>query len=591
MRIRVLTTAIAVLLSVAVTNVTGVGSARADVACPVTQVLGVPGTHYYHVPGPTPWQPTLNPNQPGAVISQVADLLGAERAAGRISYEQVNHPADVGVAISYRKSNEIAVGLLKNRVKQIAARCPNTRFAIIGYSNGAGVAGDVAHAIGAGKGPVPAAKLSAVVLFADPRRDADSDTFIGPRVEGTGVDLPRKGGFGAVKDRTYQFCAAGDLVCDNDPKLTVLRPLMQKFATTANITFLAAVLKAVEENGLDLNKWARSVDEPDAVSLVTKVATTVQQVEAYNRLFPHGFYDKLDLNIDGRTATQWAADKIRDPGGVTLPIAPALQAVSQDASAPVDPTASAGIAAFGQFQQAVKTATGGATLRQTLARTGATAPGEKLTSLVTKAVLERDPNAVPGTVTKAIAGLADVADIVLAANPQQLSRFASGSAQVAAGVGQLASGIPSPGAVIQTVCGTGKAVASGLAIFSDGLRQYEASADLPQIADILEVLDPNTADGSRVYAALPEPIRTPGVKAVMSAMTGIGKVLNGLDKQRIISLARDYAEMVASCDLRALIGLPGLILRTIPVALETLSALATGLSGATRTLKTANAHA
>ena len=588
MRIRALVTATAVIAGVGVSGTIATSTASAgstDVPCPEIQVIGVPGTHYYHVPGPTPWQPTLNPAQPGAVITQVADFLGPERAAGRISYEQINHPADVGAVLAYRKSNAISVGLTTARIAQIAATCANTRFALIGYSNGAGVAGDVLHAIGHGNGPIPADRVVAGMLFSDPRRDAGRDQLVGPAVRGTGLDLPRPGGFGAVHDRTYQFCSAGDVICDNDPNETMLRPLMLRYANTENVTFVAQVLKEFQRNGIDPGKWGKQYGVKDPVELVTKVSASVYRVDDYNRRNLHGQYDRLELlNINGKTATQWTADKLRDPNGVQLPIGlPQVNVPNQPNVPPaqVDPGTQAGLVAFAQFQQAVKTALGGKTLRQTLDDTGAVnVPRQKLTSLVTRAVLAQDPSASPAVISKAVAGLADLGDIVLAVSPYQLSRLANGSAQVAAGLTQLASGVPNPQAVVQTVCGLGQTAAAALAITADVVRMYEASADLPQIADVLDLLDPTTADGRQIFAAMPAESRTPEVKTAMTSLARFAKMLDSLDKQRIIGLAQGYAEMVARCDLAAMIQLPGLLVQTVAVTTEVATAIATHLGGA-----------
>lgn len=586
MKVRAVLAAVAVIAAGGVTAVAVGNSATADDTCPAVQVLGVPGTFYYHTPGPTPWQPNFDPTKPGAMIADVAELLGPERAAGRIGYEQVNHPADIGAGLSYRASNAVGVDLLTARISQLAGSCPGTRFALIGYSNGAGVAGDVLHSIGQGKGPIPADRVAAGILFSDPRRDNARDQLVGPPVRGTGVDLPRSGGFGAVNDRTFQFCAAGDLVCDNDPNATLLRPLMQRFAKTANVTFVAAVLKAVQQNRLDVQKWAKYVGVQDPVSLAVKSATTVQQVEAYNRLGTHGLYNRPDLNIGGRTAVQWAADKIRDPAGVLPPIS----AQQQDPPAKVDPAVQGAITGFAAFQRAVKAATGGASLRQTLDRAAPAAPREKLTSLLVRAILAQDPSATPAAISKAIAALADAGDIVLAIDPNQLSRLAAGASQVSIAAAQLASGAVTPDAVLKTVCGTGQVSAAGLAIFADVLRRYEASADLPQIADILDLVDPTTADGALVFAALPKELRTPEGKAALMSLARIGRVLNSIDRQRIVNLARQYAEMVASCNLSSLAALPGAVAQTVVVAADLLRAL-TQLNRETREISPAASKA
>ncbi|WP_328989642.1 cutinase family protein [Kribbella sp. NBC_01245] len=208
--------------------------AAAETACPEIQVIGVPGTHY-HLSFPPPGLPRVDFNQPGAMITNVKEKLAPE---ARIAYEQVAYPADISVAMSYRDSTRWGATVAKRRIAEIAARCGQTRFAIIGYSQGAAIAGDVLHDIGAG--------------------------------------------------------------------------LVRRYAGTANLTFIETVIRALVANGIDLQKWAQYVDEPNPAVLLAKVAGTTRQVEAYNRLGTHGFYNDLRLDIGGKTATEIAADRIRN---------------------------------------------------------------------------------------------------------------------------------------------------------------------------------------------------------------------------------------------------------------------------------------
>ncbi|WP_052059906.1 cutinase family protein [Rhodococcoides fascians] len=60
-----------------------------------------------------------------------------------------------------------------------AARCPGSPVALTGYSQGAQVASEIARAIGAGDGPIPAKDVAAVALFSDPTRPASSPVFPG----------------------------------------------------------------------------------------------------------------------------------------------------------------------------------------------------------------------------------------------------------------------------------------------------------------------------------------------------------------------------------------------------------------------------
>ncbi|MFF4026320.1 cutinase family protein [Nocardia elegans] len=103
--------------------------------------------------------------------------------------------------------------------------CPTTRVIMLGYSDGAQIAGDLATRIGHGQGPVPASRVLAVGLLGDPRRGS-STPQLGEPAGGQGVEGPRAQDFGELNDRVRTVCAHGDLFCstspDTDPVLTAL---------------------------------------------------------------------------------------------------------------------------------------------------------------------------------------------------------------------------------------------------------------------------------------------------------------------------------------------------------------------------------
>src|SRR3546814_8978714 len=88
----------------------------------------------------------------------------------------------------------------------MAASCGDTRFAIVGYSQGADAAVDLAAEIGTGIGMVPPTRVEGVGLLSDPRR-SESDVLIGPAVGGNGASGPRIGGFGWLSGKTVTLCA------------------------------------------------------------------------------------------------------------------------------------------------------------------------------------------------------------------------------------------------------------------------------------------------------------------------------------------------------------------------------------------------
>ncbi|MYR08995.1 cutinase family protein [Gordonia sp. SID5947] len=111
------------------------------------------------------------------------------------------------------------------RTQQLMKQCPNSRTILAGYSQGADVAGDVAHLIGHGRGPVECSSVDAVGLLADPKRG--NAAVVGPQVKGTGISGSRPGGYGCLSDRMKWLCDPSDLYCNVTSKNPVLRSLGQ----------------------------------------------------------------------------------------------------------------------------------------------------------------------------------------------------------------------------------------------------------------------------------------------------------------------------------------------------------------------------
>uniref|UniRef100_UPI00130335B4 cutinase family protein n=1 Tax=Rhodococcus sp. JT-3 TaxID=1973213 RepID=UPI00130335B4 len=110
--------------------------------------------------------------------------------------------------------------------------CPNTKFTIIGYSQGADAAGDLASEIGNGKGPVDASQVLAVGLLADPGAGTKGSAVVGPRTSGQGIADPRPQGMGALSGRVASICDPGDLYCSiekgSSPLLGSLGSILSK---------------------------------------------------------------------------------------------------------------------------------------------------------------------------------------------------------------------------------------------------------------------------------------------------------------------------------------------------------------------------
>jgi hypothetical protein len=105
-----------------------------------------------------------------------------------------------------------------------------TSYVLVGFSQGAVIAGDVASDIGNGRGPVDDDLVLGVALIADGRRQDGVGNVIGPNPPGEGAEITlhelpilsgmgltmsgaRPDGFGALNNKTDEICAPGDLIC------------------------------------------------------------------------------------------------------------------------------------------------------------------------------------------------------------------------------------------------------------------------------------------------------------------------------------------------------------------------------------------
>ncbi|MFC4606195.1 cutinase family protein [Rhodococcus kronopolitis] len=180
--------------------------------CPKLYVVAIPGT----------WETSAAPDQvhPHGMLGGVTDGLGdADIRTDYVTYAATAFPWEGDVyADSKQQAHDNARGMLE----AMQQRCAATQFGIIGYSQGADAAGDLASEIGTGISTIRPEKVAAVGLLSDPRRSA-TDALIGPWVPGDGAGGARVGGFGWISDRTVTFCAVGDLYCSTEDDDFVMR--------------------------------------------------------------------------------------------------------------------------------------------------------------------------------------------------------------------------------------------------------------------------------------------------------------------------------------------------------------------------------
>lgn len=203
-----------------------------DASCPDVDLIAIPGTWES-----SPTDDPLNPTQfPIALLRNVTgpirDQFGTDRLeVYTVPYTaQFHNPLSADKQMSYNDSRAEGTRAAVKAITEMNDRCPLTSYVLIGFSQGAVIAGDLASDIGNGRGPVDEDLVLGVTLIADGRRQEGVGQPIGPNPPGQGAEITlqevptlsalgltmsgeRPGGFGALNNRTNQICAAGDLIC------------------------------------------------------------------------------------------------------------------------------------------------------------------------------------------------------------------------------------------------------------------------------------------------------------------------------------------------------------------------------------------
>lgn len=146
---------------------------------------------------------TFEPGTLGFIVGDPVYSALRQKISGKtLSSYKVNYPADLSPTSAAQGNADLV-----NHVRSQAASCPNQRFVLVGYSQGANVVDNSIGISSAGAvvgspivATIPAAlepRVAAVLLFGNPIR------AIGKSV--TGV----------YQSRTIDFCAAGDPICES----------------------------------------------------------------------------------------------------------------------------------------------------------------------------------------------------------------------------------------------------------------------------------------------------------------------------------------------------------------------------------------
>lgn len=277
----------------------GAGPAQAAPGCPNLEVVAIPGT----------WETTSDPgaNRGPGMLGAVTGRLPGSVGVDYVTYAATAFPWEGEI---YGASKRQAVDNARGIIADMAGRCSNTRFALIGYSQGADAAGDLAAEIGTGLSVVPPARIAAVGLLSDPRR-SEGDSLVGPPVVGNGAGGPRIGGFGLVTPQTRTFCAAGDLYCSTPKDDFVTRLagfLAQNSSPLAPLS--GRYLQEATAIATDLMA-AGGMPTLQAESSDGAKGDRAEKLNRFYRSQVHQDYVSYVVDPSGATATSWLANWLR----------------------------------------------------------------------------------------------------------------------------------------------------------------------------------------------------------------------------------------------------------------------------------------
>lgn len=197
---RTLTLAAATLATaagLAATAQPAIGDPYDGPGCAEVEVIGARGT-------------SEAPGFGNLLAPQVTEIQN--RLSQTVSAYALPYPASLNYPSSVAEGEQA----LRDRLVAESGRCPSKTFVLLGYSQGANVVGDTLDSGGTQLDPAVRDRVSALVLFGDPR-------FRGGEPFNRGTHDPARGGIfargagelAAVADRTVSYCDTGDGICQD----------------------------------------------------------------------------------------------------------------------------------------------------------------------------------------------------------------------------------------------------------------------------------------------------------------------------------------------------------------------------------------
>ncbi|KAJ7901444.1 cutinase [Mycena leptocephala] len=134
------------------------------------------------------------------------------------------------------RSESRGVTDMRNKLAAQARSCPNTKIVLMGYSQGAQVAGDTMVADGAG-----VSQVAAVILIGDPAHVAGESFQKGTANNRNGIFPRSNHGLEQFSAKIASFCDTGDEFCASGLSLPVHLGYVQEYGSQATAFVLGRI--------------------------------------------------------------------------------------------------------------------------------------------------------------------------------------------------------------------------------------------------------------------------------------------------------------------------------------------------------------
>lgn len=267
-----------------------VPSATANQSAPLTRC---PDNLLIAIPGTTETSEDADPNVSRGMLANVTDPLVGEYASDALQVWYDPYMALIvdEQAQTYGTSKASAVHNATTEIADRAAECPHTKFGLLGFSQGADAAGDLASQIGNGTGPIGRDRMFALGLMADPNTQKGIGKALGAPITGVGFAGTRPNGFGTLDDIAVNVCDEEDLYC-NTPNGAIGTQFIGALGSNIDardpvksvagiITTLLGLNGVPLTNTLDsLNRSVTTGNFPAIPALALELSTQISQLSA-----------------------------------------------------------------------------------------------------------------------------------------------------------------------------------------------------------------------------------------------------------------------------------------------------------------------